>query len=65
MANLSIVGSHKVNGVARCHTEILWNWIFKEFFELEPKKLVNMTNGVTPWRWILAANKDLADLYTS
>lgn len=65
MANLSIIGSHKVNGVAACHTELLRTTIFKDFFELEPNKLINITNGVTPWRWILGANKDLAELYTS
>ena len=64
MSNLSIVGSHKVNGVARVHTQILKDRIFKDFYDYDPDKFINMTNGVTQRRWILAANKNLADLYT-
>ena len=64
MSNLSIIGSHKVNGVARVHTQILKDRIFKDFYEYAPDKFINMTNGVTQRRWILAANKNLADFYT-
>jgi starch phosphorylase len=63
MANLSIHGSHKVNGVSQLHTEILKNSTFNDFFELDNSKFVNVTNGVTPRRWIAEANKPLAELY--
>lgn len=65
MANLSIVGSHKVNGVAALHTEILKSKVFKDFYELFPNEFVNITNGVTPRRWILLANPDLAQFITA
>ena len=64
MANLSIIGSHCVNGVAEVHSKIIQDKIFKDFFQYEPCKFVNVTNGVTPRRWIVAANPDLSNLYT-
>ena len=64
MANLSILGSHRVNGVARVHSEILKAALFKDFYEVDPKKFTNVTNGVTVRRWVLAANPDLAAFYT-
>lgn len=64
MANLSIYGSHSVNGVARLHTEILKEDIFKDFYEMFPEKFINVTNGVTPRRWLLHANPQLADFIT-
>ena len=64
MANLCIVGSHTVNGVAFLHTELLKTTIFKEFYEMFPKKFQNKTNGATPRRWIMAANPELSALYT-
>lgn len=60
MANLSIVGSHKVNGVAAIHSGILKNEVFKDFAELYPDKFTNITNGVTQRRWLLHANPELA-----
>ncbi len=56
MANLSIYGSHKVNGVAALHTEILKASLFKDFYEMYPDKFVNVTNGVTQRRWLLHCN---------
>ncbi|MCX7626224.1 MAG: glycogen/starch/alpha-glucan phosphorylase [Candidatus Sumerlaeaceae bacterium] len=62
MANLAIIGSHKVNGVAKLHTELVKSRLVPEFYELWPEKFVNVTNGVTPRRWLLKANPGLADL---
>src|SRR5262249_45762346 len=53
MAHLAIVGSHKVNGVAKLHTEILKSVVFKDFNEFYPDKFINITNGVTQRRWLL------------
>ena len=64
MAWLAIVGSHKVNGVAALHTEILKNSELKEWNELYPEKFLNKTNGITQRRWLLKANPELAALIT-
>jgi starch phosphorylase len=64
MAHLAIVGSHKVNGVAAIHTQLMKETIFSDFHRLWPQKIVNMTNGVTPRRWLNQANPALAHLIT-
>ncbi len=64
MANLAIVGSHRVNGVAALHTEILKNTVFRDFYEAFPEKFINITNGVTQRRWILDCNPDLSKFIT-
>lgn len=64
MANLAIVGSHKVNGVAALHTHILKNKVFKDFYDLYPNKFINITNGVTQRRWLLHCNPELAKMIT-
>ena len=64
MANLAIVGSRSVNGVARLHTELLKREVLRDFAELWPEKFNNKTNGITPRRWLLNANPDLARLIT-
>uniref|UniRef100_A0A2K5X543 Alpha-1,4 glucan phosphorylase n=1 Tax=Macaca fascicularis TaxID=9541 RepID=A0A2K5X543_MACFA len=62
MAHLCIAGSHAVNGVARIHSEILKKTIFKDFYELEPHKFQNKTNGITPRRWLVLCNPGLAEV---
>jgi len=62
MAYLSVIASNKVNGVAALHTELLKRHLFSSFHELYPDKLINMTNGITPRRWLLACNPDLSAL---
>uniref|UniRef100_A0A673H9W2 Alpha-1,4 glucan phosphorylase n=1 Tax=Sinocyclocheilus rhinocerous TaxID=307959 RepID=A0A673H9W2_9TELE len=62
MAHLCIVGSHKVNGVAEIHSDIVKRDVFRDFNELEPEKFQNKTNGITPRRWLLLCNPGLADL---
>jgi len=65
MAHLAIVGSHKVNGVAQIHTELMKQTIFADFDRYYPGKIVNVTNGITPRRWLNQANPLLSDLITS
>ena len=64
MANLAIYGSSKVNGVAKLHTDILKEKVFKEFYKLYPEKFLNVTNGVTPRRWLLHCNPLLTNFIT-
>jgi glycogen phosphorylase len=62
MANLAIAGSHKVNGVAALHTEILRTETFRDFDDFFPGRIVNKTNGITPRRWLFKANPGLTAL---
>ena len=62
MANLCIMGSHKVNGVAQLHSEILKRTVFKNFYEYSPNKFLNVTNGITHRRWLNQANPLLKEL---
>jgi starch phosphorylase len=64
MANLAIVGSHSVNGVAALHTSLLRNRMFKDFHEMYPDRINNKTNGITPRRWLLQCNPALSKVIT-
>ena len=64
MAHLGIIGSHSVNGVAELHTKLLKDRIFNEFHEYYPGKFNAKTNGITPRRWLMQANPELAGLIT-
>ena len=65
MAHLAIVGSHKVNGVAEIHTRLMKETIFADFHRLWPDKIINMTNGITPRRWLNQANPGLSALISA
>jgi starch phosphorylase len=65
MAYLATVGSKTVNGVSRLHTDLLKQDVLHDFFELYPEKFLNITNGVTPRRWIVLSNPKLTELITS
>ena len=62
MAHLSVVGSHSVNGVAALHTKLLQERLLREFAELYPDRFNNKTNGITPRRWLIGCNPELARL---
>jgi len=64
MARLAIIGSHSVNGVSELHSDILKQSVFKDFFEMMPEKFKNITNGITPRRWLLQSNPRLSKLIT-
>ncbi|HSQ78883.1 MAG TPA: glycogen/starch/alpha-glucan phosphorylase [Nitrospirota bacterium] len=65
MAHLAIVGSHRVNGVSQIHTDLMKKTIFADFERFFPGKIINITNGVTPRRWLQEANPGLSSLITS
>ena len=59
-----MVGSHSVNGVAALHSELVKTTLAPDFYRLYPERFNNKTNGVTPRRWLLHANRPLASLIT-
>lgn len=65
MAHLACVGSHAINGVAKLHTELLKTTVLSDFHELFPERFHNITNGVTPRRWLALSNPGLAELISS
>ena len=63
MGWLSVVGSHKVNGVAEIHSDLMVTSTFADFARIYPERFINVTNGVTPRRWLAVANPKLAALF--
>jgi starch phosphorylase len=64
MAHLATVGSHAVNGVAALHTELLKRELLHDFYEMYPGRFINVTNGVTPRRWLVNSNPKLTAIIT-
>ena len=64
MAHLASVGSHHINGVAALHTDLLTKTVLKDFYDIYPERFVNITNGVTPRRWVALSNPGLTGLIT-
>jgi starch phosphorylase len=64
MAHLAAVGSHAINGVAALHTELLKSSVLRDFNDLYPERFTNVTNGVTPRRWMVLSNPKLTSLLT-
>jgi len=64
MAHLASIGSHAINGVAALHSDLLKQTVLRDLYELEPEKFQNVTNGVTPRRWMVLSNPRLAALIT-
>ena len=65
MGNLAFIGAHHVNGVSELHTELMAQTVFHDLHRIYPDRIVNMTNGVTPRRWLYNCNEDLSNLITS
>ncbi|HJV34261.1 glycogen/starch/alpha-glucan phosphorylase, partial [Geomonas sp.] len=64
MAHLAGVGSHAINGVAALHTELLKETVMRDFYQVRPELFLNVTNGVTPRRWVVLSNPGLTELIT-
>ena len=62
MANMCVIGSHKVNGVSALHSDIIKNSIFNGFYQLWPSKMTNVTNGIAHRRWLCQSNPELTSL---
>lgn len=65
MAHLAVVGSHTVNGVAAIHSELLKTTLFADFNRIFPGRFINVTNGITPRRWLYQCNPELTKIITS
>ncbi|HET6528806.1 MAG TPA: glycogen/starch/alpha-glucan family phosphorylase, partial [Balneolaceae bacterium] len=62
MGNLGVISANKVNGVSELHSNLMKKTIFRDFYEQFPGKFTNVTNGITPRRWLRQCNRELADL---
>ena len=62
MAHLASVGSHRINGVAALHSDLLTKTVLKDLYDIYPERFVNVTNGVTPRRWVALSNPGLTGL---
>src|SRR5699024_109070 len=62
MANLCLAACHKINGVSKLHTEILKDSIFRDYYQMEPNRFLNVTNGIAYRRWLCQSNPDLSAL---
>jgi starch phosphorylase len=65
MAALAVIASHRVNGVAKLHSELCVQTIFADYARLFPERFHNVTNGVTPRRWLAQANPGCRPCWTS
>jgi starch phosphorylase len=65
MGALAVVASHKVNGVSALHSQLMVQTLFQDFAQMWPERFINITNGVTPRRWLQQANPELSDLLDS
>ncbi len=65
MAHLAAVGSHHINGVAALHSDLLTRTVLKDLYDMYPERFINVTNGVTPRRWVALSNPGLSELITS
>jgi starch phosphorylase len=64
MAHLAIIGSHRINGVAQLHSNLMRNHVFREFAEMYPERFINVTNGIAVRRWLKQSNPGLSALLT-
>lgn len=64
MANLSVIGSHSVNGVSKLHSDILKDTVFSDFYSVYPERFTNVTNGIAHRRWLCQSNPGLTKLLT-
>ena len=65
MGNLAFIGSHRVNGVSELHTDLMAQTVFHDLNQVYPDRIINMTNGVTPRRWLYNCNLELTNLITA
>ena len=64
MANLSVIGSHSINGVSALHSEIIKDSIFNDYYKIYPERFTNVTNGIAHRRWLCQSNPELSSLIT-
>ena len=64
MAHLAVVGSHKVNGVAQLHSDLMRQFVFRDFADMHPERFINVTNGIAVRRWLKQSNPGLSTLLT-